>query len=75
MVSVLPSMDHTFPTLVDLNKEQAVLDQQSKCEAAANVVLFTHSLKIVLINRCHLRAMSQVKKAMKRGGGGGCEEK
>lgn len=28
MVSVLPSMDHTFPTLVDLNKEQAVLDQQ-----------------------------------------------
>ncbi|XP_050734327.1 eyes absent homolog 2-like isoform X2 [Eriocheir sinensis] len=30
MVSVLPSMDHTFPTLVDLNKEQAVLDQQVK---------------------------------------------
>ena len=33
MVSVLPSMDHTFPTLVDINKEQAVLDQQVSVSA------------------------------------------
>ncbi|CAL4063224.1 unnamed protein product [Meganyctiphanes norvegica] len=30
MVSVLPSMDHSFPSMVDLNKESQLLDHQVK---------------------------------------------